>query len=86
MSLVTALTYALPHRLLSSWARRLAYSTDPRMSQLLIGTVIEKFGVNMDEAANPDPASYPSFNAFFTRALKAGARTPALREWSRAGH
>ena len=76
MSLVTALTYALPHRLLSSWARRLAYSTDPRMSQLLIGTVIEKFGVNMDEAANPDPASYPSFNAFFTRALKAGARTP----------
>lgn len=74
MSLVTTLTYVLPHRLLSAWARRLAYSTDPKMSQLLINTVIEKFGVNMDEAANPDPGSYPSFNAFFTRALKPGAR------------
>ncbi len=74
MSLVTTLTYVLPHRLLSSWARRLAYSTDPKISQLLITTVTEKFGVDLSEAANPDPASYPSFNAFFTRALKPGAR------------
>jgi len=74
MSLVTTLTYALPHRLLSSWARRLAYSTDPKMSQLLINAVTEKFGVDLGEAANPDPASYASFNAFFTRALKPGAR------------
>jgi len=28
----------------------------------------------MDEAANPDVASYSSFNEFFTRPLKAGAR------------
>jgi phosphatidylserine decarboxylase len=28
----------------------------------------------MGEAANPDPASYASFNEFFTRALKPGAR------------
>ena len=28
----------------------------------------------MVEAANPDLASYPSFNAFFTRPLRAGAR------------
>lgn len=76
MSLVTTLTYALPHRLLSSAARRLAYSENPAIKQRLIDTVIEKFGVDMQEAANPDPRSYPSFNAFFTRALKPGARQP----------
>ncbi len=76
MSLLTRLTYALPHRLLSSAARRLAYSENPIIKQRLIDTVIDKFGVNLREAANPDPRSYPSFNAFFTRALKPGARQP----------
>ena len=74
MSLTTALTYALPHRLLSSMARSLAYSDNPRVSRWLIDTVTRKFNVNLDEAANPDPRSYPTFNQFFTRALKPGAR------------
>lgn len=74
MSLLTSLTYVLPHRLLSSLARRLAYSTSPGTSRWLIDTVTKKFNVDLDEAANPDPRSYPSFNAFFTRALKPGAR------------
>ncbi|MGE8233221.1 MAG: archaetidylserine decarboxylase [Stenotrophomonas sp.] len=77
MSLVTRLTYVLPHRLLSSMARSLAYSQNPRISRWLIDTVTAKFNVNLAEAANPDPRSYPSFNAFFTRALKPGARVPA---------
>ena len=76
MSLLTTLTYALPHRALSSAARRLAYSTHPAIKQWLIDTVTRKFGVDLDEAAQPDPTAYPSFNAFFTRALKPGARTP----------
>ena len=74
MSLLTLLTYALPHRALSGLARRLAYSTDPKTKQWLIDTVHRKFGVDMSEAAEPDPTAYPSFNAFFTRALKPGAR------------
>ncbi|UNK50213.1 archaetidylserine decarboxylase [Lysobacter sp. S4-A87] len=74
MSLVTALTYILPHRLLSSMARSLAYSDAPRVKQWLIDTVTRKFGVNLAEAAEPDPRAYPTFNAFFTRALKPGAR------------
>ena len=77
MSLLTYLTYALPHRALSGVARRLAYSTDPRVKTKLIHAVVQKFGVNLDEAANPDPDSYPTFNAFFTRALRDGARSPA---------
>lgn len=76
MNPVTALTYVLPHRLLSSLARRLAYSTRPAISQRLIDTVIARFGVDMDEATNPDPRAYPSFNVFFTRELRPGARTP----------
>lgn len=74
MSPLTALTYVLPHRLLSSLARRLAYSRTPWLKQWLIDTVVRKFGVDLDEAAEPDPRAYPSFNAFFTRALKPGAR------------
>lgn len=74
MTLLTTLTYALPHRLLSSLARSLAYSQNPRVSRWLIDTVTRKFGVNLAEAADPDPRSYASFNRFFTRALKPGAR------------
>jgi phosphatidylserine decarboxylase len=74
MSLVTRLTYALPHRLLSSMARALAYSKHPRVSRWLIDTVTRKFGVDLEEAANADPRAYESFNAFFTRSLKPGAR------------
>lgn len=74
MSLLTSLTYVLPHRFLSSLARRLAYSTSPGTKQWLIDTVTRKFDIDLSEAAEPDPRAYPSFNAFFTRALKPGAR------------
>jgi phosphatidylserine decarboxylase len=74
MSLVTTLTYVLPHRLLSSLARRLAYSDNVRLKRWLIGTVSRKFGVDLSEAMHPDPEAYPTFNAFFTRGLKEGVR------------
>ncbi|NOT89547.1 MAG: phosphatidylserine decarboxylase [Lysobacter sp.] len=76
MGLITTLTYVLPHRWMSSAARRLAYSRNPAIKQWLIDTVTRKFKVDLDEAAEPDPRAYPTFNAFFTRALKPDARTP----------
>ncbi len=76
MGLITTLTYTLPHRLMSSAARRLAYSRHPVIKQWLIDTVTRKFKVDLDEAAEPDANAYPTFNAFFTRALKPGARIP----------
>ena len=76
MSVTTYLTYLLPHRLLSSLARKLAYSPSPGLKQWLIDTVTRKFGVDLSEAAQADASAYPTFNAFFTRALKPGARVP----------
>lgn len=76
MSLLTRLTYVLPHRALSSLARRLAYSNHPRLSRWLIDTVTRRFGVDLSEAESADPASYTSFNTFFTRGLRPGARVP----------
>ncbi len=76
MGLITTLTYALPHRLMSAAARKLAYSRHPAVKQWLIDTVTRKFKVDLAEAAEPDPKTYPTFNAFFTRALKPGARIP----------
>lgn len=42
---------------------------------------IQRYQVDMSEAANPDPAAYPSFNAFFTRELKPEARPIAQADW-----
>ena len=76
MDAITALTYVLPHRLLSSLARKLAYSRNSRLSAWLIDTVVRRFGVDLDEALESNPRAYESFNAFFTRALKPGVRSP----------
>lgn len=76
MGLITTLTYALPHRLMSAAARRLAYSRNPAIKQWLIDTVTRRFNVDLGEAAESNPTAYPTFNAFFTRALKPGARIP----------
>ncbi len=75
MSAITALTYVLPHRALSALARKLAYSSNPAISRRLIDTVVAKFGVDLSEADQSDPRAYATFNAFFTRALKTGARS-----------
>ena len=40
----------------------------------LITTIVKNYRVDMSEALESDPLAYPSFNAFFTRALKPSAR------------
>ena len=66
--------YALPHRFLSRLAYFAARSQSRAWKNFLIRQVLTHFDVNMAEAQQPDPYAYPSFNAFFTRALKPGAR------------
>lgn len=66
--------YVLPHRALSRlvyWATRWTWQT---WKNFLIGRVVKAYRVDMSEAVQPDPFAYPSFNAFFTRALKPDAR------------
>jgi phosphatidylserine decarboxylase len=64
----------VPHHLLSRLTGKFAASEVGWLKNLLIQRFIAAYGVNMQEAAEPDPTKYPSFNAFFTRALKHGAR------------
>ena len=66
--------YLLPKRALTALAGKLAGLRGGRLTTGVIRWFIGRYGVNMDEAAEPDPAAYPTFNEFFTRALRADAR------------
>jgi phosphatidylserine decarboxylase len=73
--------YLLPKQALTQLAGKLAGTEGGALTTRVIRWFIGRYGVNMAEAANPDPASYASFNAFFTRPLKAGARPLAQADW-----
>lgn len=66
--------YLLPHRLLSRLVRWGTRWTFKPWKNFLIGRVVASYNVDLAEAETADFAAYPNFNAFFTRALKAGAR------------
>ncbi|HEX2013154.1 MAG TPA: archaetidylserine decarboxylase [Roseateles sp.] len=66
--------YLLPKQALTALAGRLASAHLGGFTTWVIRRFIARYGVNMAEAANSDPTAYPSFNEFFTRALKPGAR------------
>lgn len=68
------LQYLLPQQLVSRLVGRLAECTTPWLKNTFIKRFISHYGVDMSEAAEPDPELYRNFNAFFTRALKDGAR------------
>ncbi|MBS7457622.1 archaetidylserine decarboxylase [Coralloluteibacterium stylophorae] len=75
MSPAVALQYLLPHRLLSRLAYAAARWTWTPWKNLLIRTVVSRFDVDMSEFAEREPTAHPSFNAFFTRGLRPGARS-----------
>ncbi len=66
--------YLIPKQALTALAGRIARARGGRLTTRLIEWFVTRYGVNMSEAANPDLASYPTFNEFFTRALQEGAR------------
>jgi phosphatidylserine decarboxylase len=66
--------YLLPTHALSRVVHRATRSTVPWWKELLIGLFRRRFEVALEEAEIEDAAAYPSFNAFFTRALKTDAR------------
>lgn len=66
--------YLLPKRALTRLGGAIASARGGALTKSLIRWFIDRYRVNMAEAANPDPLSYPTFNEFFTRALAPGAR------------
>ncbi len=70
----TWLLHILPHHALTWVMRRLTRIRIRWIKNLVIRRFIRAFDVAMDEALDPAPDHYEHFDAFFTRALKAGAR------------
>ena len=66
--------YLLPKQALTTLAGKFASARLGGLTTSVIRWFVGRYNVNMAEAANPDIASYTSFNDFFTRALKPGAR------------
>lgn len=66
--------YIFPHHLLS---RLIGWCTKSKISiwkNFVISFIVKHYGVNMQEASNPDITTYDCFNSFFTRSLKPEAR------------
>ena len=66
--------YIYPKRALTQFARRVANAKGGRFTSALIRWFVGHYGVNMAEAENSDITSFETFNQFFTRRLRAGAR------------
>jgi phosphatidylserine decarboxylase len=66
--------YLLPKRLLTVFAGQVANLRGGPITHAIIRRFIAKYRVNMEEAADPRIESYATFNEFFTRALREGAR------------
>ena len=79
--LAVLLQYLLPKQALTVLAGKFANARAGGLTTGVIRWFVGRYGVNMGEAANPDIASYASFNEFFTRPLKSGARPLAQADF-----
>ncbi|MET0249940.1 MAG: archaetidylserine decarboxylase [Sphingobium sp.] len=66
--------HLLPKQALTRIAGRVASTRGGAMTTYLIRRFAFRYGVDMNEAQDADFSSYASFNDFFTRPLKSGAR------------
>ncbi len=78
--IITVPQYLIPQHSLSVLMHKLTGSEVTWFKNSFIRFITAKYKVNINEAAETDLAFFPSFNAFFTRALKAGARQIAEGE------
>jgi phosphatidylserine decarboxylase len=73
--------YLLPKQAITQLAGKLANLHAGAMTTSVIHWFIGRYKVNMDEAAAPDISQYKTFNEFFTRPLRAGARPLAAADF-----
>jgi phosphatidylserine decarboxylase len=76
------LQHLLPKRRLTILAGHVAGAKGSAITPRLIRWFVRKYGVDMREAEHADLGTYQSFNDFFTRPLKAGARPLALADFT----
>jgi phosphatidylserine decarboxylase len=68
------LQHVMPQHLLTSVVHSATRSRTPWFKNLLISKFMSGFKPEMRDAQEPNPLAYPSFNDFFTRALRPDAR------------
>lgn len=73
--------YLIPKQALTMLMGHLAGKQAGSLTTSVIRWFIQRYQVNMQEAANPDPAAYATFNEFFTRPLREGARPLSDSRW-----
>ena len=73
-SLAVALQHAYPRRLLSRIVLHATRVRIPAWQRWLIRTVVHRYDVDLSDAVETDLRAWPTFNAFFTRALRPDAR------------
>ena len=73
--------YLYPKRALTRIASTFANAKAGRLTTALIRWFVDHYGVNMEEAENPDIRSFETFNQFFTRPLRVGARPLAVADF-----
>jgi phosphatidylserine decarboxylase len=79
--LAVLLQYILPKQALTIFAGKVAGTRGGALTTRLIKWFVGRYKVNMAEAANSDISSYPTFNEFFTRALRSDARPLAAADF-----
>lgn len=81
MNMAVLLQYILPKQAITALAGKLAHYQGGNLTTSVITWFVERYQVNMAEAVNSDVASYKTFNEFFTRPLKTGARPIAQADF-----
>lgn len=73
--------YTVPKQAITALAGKLAHYRGGETTTKVIRWFVKRYNVNMAEAANPDISSYSTFNEFFTRPLREGARPIAKADF-----
>lgn len=73
--------YVIPKQAITALAGKLAHFEGGDKTSAVIKWFVKRYNVNMSEAENPDISSYKTFNEFFTRPLREGARPIAQADF-----
>lgn len=73
--------YIIPKQAITMLAGKLANLKAGKLTTAVIRWFVQRYNVNMAEAAEPNISAYQTFNEFFTRPLKNDARPLAIADF-----